>query len=203
MIMPLAWSKLTEIRDYIPVADLGVCLDLPVNALPLIGESPGSMARFGLKNWFKIGPQQYVHVTGDQFRRFAWAASDGTFTYAQTDDVFFDDGVTCVPPLEVLPDGKSFDWCSVVQAGQNSGDFVSDLDFYSQRRVSFGRHSFHYRHTTPVRGEPPICIIIIPNIWPPIEGQPRHAADASQPFRSVTVPVPSAAARTADGDRSA
>ena len=170
--MPLAWSKLNEIRDYISVVDLGVCLDLPVNALALTGESPQSMARLSLKDWFKIGPQQYVHVVHDKFRRFAWAASDGAFAYIQTGDVFFDDGATYVPPPDVLPDGKSFDWRSVVQIGQDSGDAVSDIDFYSQRRVSFGRHLFYYRHTTPTVGEAPICIMILPKVEAPIEGQP-------------------------------
>jgi hypothetical protein len=176
--MPLAWSRLEGIRDYIPAAEVGVSFDRPVSTLPLIGESPQSMDRFGLKDWFQIGPQQFIKVIHDKYRYFTWAASDGALAYILTNDVFFDDGVTAIPPAELLPDGRSFDWCSVVRIGQDSGGVVCDIDFYSQRRVSFGRHTFYYRHVAPAIDEAPICIRVIPKAEPSIEAQQIAAANS-------------------------
>jgi hypothetical protein len=169
--MPLAWPKLNEIHDYIPAAELGVSLDQPICALPLIGESPQSIERFSLRGWFKIGPQQYIQTAREEFRSFAWAASDGALAYVLTGDPCFDDGVESVPPATLRPDGQAFDWACVVQVGRDSGHRLLDMEFYSQRRVFFGRFGFYYRHTSPAANEAPICIRVVPKVLPPDEAQ--------------------------------
>jgi hypothetical protein len=162
--MPLSWPKLNEIHDYIPASELGVSLDQPISALPLIGESPQSMERFPLRGWFKIGPQQYIGTVREEFRSFAWAASDGALAYILTGDPYFDDGVEAAPPAALRPDGQAFDWSSVVQIGRDSGHRLLDTDYCTQRRVFFGRFEFYYRHTSPEANEAPICIRVVPKV---------------------------------------
>lgn len=191
--MPLLWSKLISIRDYIPVADLGLSLSHPVSALPLIGESPLSMAQFALKGWFRIGDQQFIKAVDDEFRAFAWAASDGAFAYSLTGDPYFDDGVTSVPPVEVRPDGRTFDWPSVVAFGRESGDRVLDMEFNHQRTVQFCRFECFWRQARPRADEAPVCIVIAPKINLRLEAQPDGAADGSQTSRSELNPTPSTA----------
>jgi hypothetical protein len=182
--MSVAWSKLSQIREYVPIADLRVSLNQPMSTLPLIGESPQSTARFPLRRWFKTGPQQYICVNHEKLAGFAWAASDGAFAYVLTDDPYFDDEVTSLPPSELLPDGQAFDWPSVARIGRESGDrHFLDIEFYSQRRVGFERFAFYYRHTLPLAGEAPICIKIVPTVKPWIDAQLGAAPNGSPPAR--------------------
>jgi hypothetical protein len=151
----LNWSRLLEIRDFVPIADLGVTLGEPVSALPIMGENPQSVRRFVLQHWFKIGPHQYVRASHDIFKAFAWAASDGAFASVLTDDPFFDDGAVSPPPTELLPKGNSFNWQALVTTAQESGDEHSSC---SERCVFFDRSSYYYRLGFPTAGEAPVCI---------------------------------------------
>jgi hypothetical protein len=170
--MPIPWSKLAEIRDYLSTEELGVALDRPMCALPLIGETPQSNERLNLRRWFKIDAHQYVRVVHGEATGFAWATSDGAFAYVLTGDCYFDDGVVSVPPPEVLPDGHSFHWPEVARIGRESGDrHFLDIDFYAVRQVRFDRFHFYYRHSAPAEDEAPICVQISPKVEPFIEAQ--------------------------------
>lgn len=168
--MEQMWSKLSAIRDYLPIADLGPGMDQPVSSLPLIGESPQSMSRFALRWWYKIAPHSYILVRDGNFASFSWAASDGAFAYVVTHDIYFDDGATGTPPGEILPEGCGFTWQAVAQFGKQSGEprFL-DYDFYSRRIVKFGRFEFIYRQATPSPDEAPVCIRVVPKVEPSLD----------------------------------
>jgi hypothetical protein len=175
--MSLGWSRLKEIRECIPASQLGVALDRPLSAMPLVGESPQSIARFDLRDWFQVGPQQYIMVVRGEYRCCAWAASDGALAFILANDAFFDDGATSIPPPEVLPDGISFHRDALVRLARGSEEAVIDIDFYSQRRISIGRHTFFYRHVAPAVGEAPVCVRIIPRMGTPIEAQQARCSE--------------------------
>ncbi|MDB6109134.1 MAG: hypothetical protein JWR69_884 [Pedosphaera sp.] len=169
--MSTAWSKLVEIRERIPVAGLGVSLDVPVNTLPLIGESPYSLDRFGLKQWFKIAPHQFIHTRYDApqlFGGFAWAPSDGALALALTGDTFFDDDATQIPPSDLLPDGRSYDLPNIARLGGESGDsHFSNVQLETVHEVYFRRFYYYYRDCSTKSDEPPFCIRVVPTegLW--------------------------------------
>ena len=171
--MALSWSKLIDLHDYVLVSDLGVSLDLPMSSLPLIGENPQSNAGFSMRRWFKVGSKQYIMAAHDTVRAFGWAVSDGAFAYVLTNDAYFDDGASSLPPSVILPDGRSFSWPLIRQIAKGSGDahFV-DIEIFSQRRVQFDRFEFFYRRAVPSEHEAPICIRVVPKVEPRIEAQP-------------------------------
>jgi hypothetical protein len=182
--MNLPWSKLIQIRDFIPFAELGVPLGTPVAALRLIGESPSSNADCRLRGWFRMADHQFFRTTGPllasepvdavHYAGFSWAASDGAFASVLTGDSFFDDGASMLPPSELL------------------------------RVVGSDRVTCYYRSNSPGPGERPICITVVPFRRPDDGGaEPRHAADGSQPCRPAAVRASMGLAPTADGDRSA
>jgi len=172
--MSLAWSKLVEIREEIPANVLGVTFDLPVNALPLIGESPHSLERFSLKRWFKIAPHQFIQTRYDsppRFGGFAWAASDGACACALTGDTFFDDEAAVIPPDDLLPDRTSYDSQAVAGLGRQSGDsHFHDAVVGDLRTIYFRRFHYYYRSRTKELHEPPFFIWVVPTDGPWFEG---------------------------------
>jgi hypothetical protein len=165
--MSTPWSKLVEIREEIPVAKLDVRLDLPLRSLPLLGESPQALENCRFRDWFKIGSQQFLQTRYDApplFFGVAWASSDGAFAYALTGDTFFDDDTSQIPPAELLPDGRSYDWQAVARLGRELGSqhFHDYVGWPSVREVAYDRFTFYYRHTSPDLQEPPFCIKIRP-----------------------------------------
>jgi hypothetical protein len=168
--MSVAWSKIAGLREHIPLDELGPVLGRPLAALPLIGETPQSNQHFSMRRWVKIDTQQYMRCDYGLAIEFAWAASDGAFAYVLTNDPYFDDLAVSVPPVDILPDGRSFDWPAVVRLGQASGDWVfGNYQNRSLRHVSFDRFYFYYRHAIPSTGEPPVVIMVFPKLGPRIE----------------------------------
>lgn len=160
-MIALEWSKLNKLLDHIPIADLGVSLGQPMSSLPLMGENPQSVNQFILSIWFKIGPNQYIRVAKGMLLQFAWAVSDGAFAFALTHDPFFEDGSIMLPPTELLPDLKSYNYQSIMRTGQESGDVhFYNAEWDSQRIVQFNRFKFIYRDRSPKINDMPICIII-------------------------------------------
>jgi len=172
--MMLPWSTLVQIREEVPIVALNLERQTPLSSLQLIGENPQSTEGFRLRGWFRTDPHQFFRTRGPlpasepsdtaHFSGFAWAASDGTFAWVLTGDRFFDDGASQVPPCELLLDGHSYGWHSVVRLGRavESRFFHDYSNWVGLREVEVGRFTFYYRSEYPGSEEPPMCIIVIP-----------------------------------------
>ena len=170
--MSLHWSRLVQIQERIPIAELGVSLDTPLSSLALVGESPLAMANPRLRRWYIISPDQFLYVSHASpesvcFAGFAWAPSQAAFASVVTGDIFFDDKASAIPPKDLLPDGKSYDWPSIARFGKESQDshFHNDL-FETGREIYFRRFHYFYRPCTTELHEPPFCIRVEPTDGP-------------------------------------
>lgn len=166
--MTLNWSDLLQIRDQIPVDRLEIKLETPCSTLPVIGVSPLSMSDRRFRGWFKISPQQFLHTFADpqngvRFNRFCWASSDGAFARALTLDPFFEVGTVEIPPAELLPDGCTHDWQSIVRMAKELGGRKFDMrEWDAERVVAYDRFAFYFRKTSTAPLEPPFCIRVLP-----------------------------------------
>ena len=164
----LAWAKLLETRQEISIAELGLRLDMPVQSLALLGETPFALENCRFWDWFKVGSQQFIKArrvgAAFIFQGFSWSVSDGAFARALTGDLYFDDGISQIPPADLLPDGKNYDYQSVAELGKKLGTvhFHDYVGCQSVREVAYDRFTFYYRDELPRLHEPPFCIKIIP-----------------------------------------
>lgn len=164
--MSLPWSQLVELKVDVSADTLAIPLDVPFHKLPLVGESPQSVEKFQLKHWYKIGPHQYAYIGSHEPRLltdFAWAPSDGALAFALTGDSYFDDAVPLVPPVELLPNGTSYDYATVSRLARELGPEQSHdyVNHFSVRDVQYGRFTFLYRSKFPLQHEFPFHIRLV------------------------------------------
>ena len=166
--MSLTWASLIAIREELPVRNLGITLDSPLQDGQLAGESMPTRDDVRLRHWYRIGPNQFVRSTlldGARFKEFAWAASAAALARVLTGDSLFDDQAIAQSPRDLFLAASG---CSVSAIEQRAAAFTPRQQYTwtdgRTRLIGLDRHYFYFRLEAAPGLDHPIAFRVFPKM---------------------------------------